>query len=106
MTDPDGSRAGVKWITSPPRAGRYGQSGELLTGENRPATPAVPQGAQAMDASSEPHLSSTFLSEGSTMKIRSIIAAPIALVAAGLFLAGCGQAQIPGNATVSAAAAV
>jgi predicted lipoprotein with Yx(FWY)xxD motif len=40
------------------------------------------------------------------MKIRSIIAAPIALVAAGLFLAGCGQAQIPGSATVSAAAAV
>ena len=39
------------------------------------------------------------------MKIRSI-AAPIALAAAGLFLAACGQAQIPGSATVSAAAAV
>ena len=41
------------------------------------------------------------------MKLRSIIAAPIALVAAGLFLSACGQAsQVPGSATVSAAAAV
>ncbi len=41
------------------------------------------------------------------MKLRSIIAAPIALVAAGLFLSACGQAsQVAGTAQVSAAAAV
>ena len=41
------------------------------------------------------------------MKLRTIITAPIALVAAGLFLSACGQAsQVSGTATISAAAAV
>ncbi|MET0866007.1 MAG: hypothetical protein ABWZ98_16875 [Nakamurella sp.] len=41
------------------------------------------------------------------MKFRSLIAAPIALAACGLFLAGCGQAsQIPGSPAISPAAAV
>ncbi len=41
------------------------------------------------------------------MKLRSILAAPIAVVAAGLLLSACGQgSQIAGTATISAAAAV
>lgn len=41
------------------------------------------------------------------MKLRTIIAGPIALVAAGLLLSACGQAsQVSGTATISAAAAV
>lgn len=41
------------------------------------------------------------------MKLRTIIVAPITLVAAGLFLAACGQpSQIAGTAQISAAAAV
>src|SRR6478736_1251589 len=41
------------------------------------------------------------------MKLRSVLAGPIALVAAGLFLSGCGAAsQVAGNGQVSAAAAV
>ena len=40
------------------------------------------------------------------MKLRSLIAAPIALAACGLFLAGCGQAsQVTGTPAISAAAA-
>lgn len=40
------------------------------------------------------------------MKLRTIIAGPIAIVAAGLLLSACGQAsQIPGSATISPAAA-
>ncbi len=41
------------------------------------------------------------------MKLRTILAAPIAIVAAGLLLSACGQgSQITGTATISAAAAV
>ena len=40
------------------------------------------------------------------MKLRTIIAAPIALVAAGLFLSACGQSQVGGSAQISPAAAV
>ena len=41
------------------------------------------------------------------MKLRTIITAPIALVAAGVFLSACGQAsQVSGTATISAAAAI
>jgi len=41
------------------------------------------------------------------MKLRTILTAPIALVAAGLLLSACGQgSQIAGTATISAAAAV
>jgi len=41
------------------------------------------------------------------MRLRTIITAPIALVAAGLLLSACGQAsQVSGTATISAAAAV
>jgi predicted lipoprotein with Yx(FWY)xxD motif len=40
------------------------------------------------------------------MKLRTIIAGPIAIVAAGLLLSACGQAsQVPGSATISPAAA-
>ena len=40
------------------------------------------------------------------MKLRSLIAAPIAVVAAGLLLSACGQAsQVPGAASISPAAA-
>jgi len=41
------------------------------------------------------------------MKLRTILAAPIAIVAAGLLLSACGQgSQVAGTATISAAAAV
>lgn len=41
------------------------------------------------------------------MKLRSILTIPVAVVAAGMLLSACGQAsQVPGTATVSAAAAV
>ncbi|MGS0684269.1 SCO0930 family lipoprotein [Nakamurella sp. GG22] len=40
------------------------------------------------------------------MKLRSIIAAPVGLVAAGLFLSACGQSQLAGTAQVSPAAAI
>src|SRR5664279_5321771 len=45
--------------------------------------------------------------KGFAMKMRTILAAPIAIVAAGLLLSACGQgSQIAGTATISAAAAV
>src|SRR5664279_4261898 len=45
--------------------------------------------------------------KGFAMKLRTILAAPIAIVAAGLLLSACGQgSQVAGTATISAAAAV
>src|SRR5664279_4556970 len=45
--------------------------------------------------------------KGFAMKLRTLLVAPVAIVAAGLLLSACGQgSQIAGTATISAAAAV
>jgi predicted lipoprotein with Yx(FWY)xxD motif len=50
--------------------------------------------------------STSFVTErDNTMKLRSILAAPIAVVAAGVLLTACGQSGVAGSAQISAAAA-
>jgi predicted lipoprotein with Yx(FWY)xxD motif len=78
---------------------------ESVSGENRIRAMSVPLPVGRADAAGTQR--NIHRRKVAVMKLRTVLALPVAVIAAGLVLSACGQStQIPGAATVSAAAAV